>query len=150
MNFPMQILRKWALFYQDCGQKILNLMSYTQSCDKEMIPHLRQYKNKTASKTETNTLKSRIRYNEDYPTSALHIFSNRANVQKHNEMMINSSRPSTYSSQAITNIQSTVTSFDVDSSVCDIPKKPKTSPQARIMVVRNIDVADGSSMDLQE
>lgn len=48
------------------------------------------------SKTDVDTLKSRINYGEDYPMSALHIFSTRARVQKHNEMMLNSLDQSTH------------------------------------------------------
>lgn len=76
--------------------------------------------------------------------SALHIFSTRARVQKHNEMMLNSLEPSTHKViQAITNIPSTVTPFDVDSSVCNIPNILIITQQARVIVVRSINVAEG-------
>jgi len=72
------------------------------------------------------------------------IFSIRKNVKDHNDLMLDKLDHETHKKiQALTRIPSSVTSFDVNSKVSDLPHVLELAPNAHVMLIKNLDVNDG-------
>ncbi|VDI08682.1 ATP-dependent DNA helicase PIF1 [Mytilus galloprovincialis] len=93
---------------------------------------------------DIETLKARVIKGSDYPSEALHIFSIRRNVNDHNEQMLHNLDHQTHRTvKSFTHIPPSVTSFDVNSKVADLPHTLELAPHARVMLIKNLDVNDG-------
>lgn len=108
----------------------------------EMLNRLR-----TATHTEEDicTLKSRIisPLSEIYPHDALHIFATRNDVDHHNAQMLSKQTEEKIEISSINKIPNVVKNFDILQMVGGLPYSLTLCKNARIMLIKNLDVSDG-------
>lgn len=108
----------------------------------EMLNRLR-----TATHTEEDicTLKSRIisPLSEIYPHDALHIFATRNDVDHHNAQMLSKQTEEKIEISSINKIPNVVKKFDILQMVGGLPYSLTLCKNARIMLIKNLDVSDG-------
>lgn len=111
-------------------------------CFAEMLNRLR-----TASHTDQDIsiLHSKVAtpVDSNFPQDALHIFATRKDVDQHNETMLAQQSEEKFEIRSITKVPKVVKSFDVNQPVAGLPNIITLCVHARVMIIKNLDVADG-------
>ncbi|XP_069105750.1 ATP-dependent DNA helicase PIF1-like [Argopecten irradians] len=97
------------------------------------------------SPDDIEVLKSKIisRASEHYPKTALHIFPTRADVESHNSSLLNAQPEEKVDIVAITKYPRVLKNYDCSQVVGGLCHHLRLCKNARIMLVKNLDVADG-------